>query len=171
MKRWMACAACSALLLSAASANETDNTVTAATTPEPTLIDRTTETVGAGVETVRSATVSATRKTVEHGGQWIEQGKQGAGEAWSKTREISGAIATKTVEGAGVGVDYIRDGTGKLVDKTVDVSEAAWQSTKEHSSTAWNKSREVANRVKKEVVGTEESQAEVIDKSTPAEIQ
>ena len=149
-------------------AEESVDPAVAGAATEPTLVKRTTDAVVDGVQAVRRTVVDTTHQAVERGGQWVDKGKQGAGKAWSKTRQTTADLADKTAQGVGGGVEYVRDGTGRLMDKTVEVSGAAWQGTKHYSATAVNKGRAVARVIKEEVVGTDEAPAEVIDKSSPA---
>jgi hypothetical protein len=136
---------------------------------DPGLVQRTTDTVVSGAETVRDVTVDATRRALKQGERWVEQGKQGAANAWSRSRDTTGELVDRSVEGVAAGVDYVRDGTSRVIDKSLAVGGAAWENTQEYSADAWEKSKAVTRSVKEEVVGTDSVQAKVIDKSTPAQ--
>ncbi|MDF1817825.1 MAG: hypothetical protein P1U54_04255 [Immundisolibacteraceae bacterium] len=171
MRFWISRAVGIAALLTACvgHADGADGGTTNGPAAEPGLVQRATDTVVSGAATARDVTVDATRRVVKQGERWVDQGKQRAGHAWSRTRDTTGELVDRSVEGVGAGVEYVRDGTGRVIDKSISVGGAAWENTQEYSAGAWEKSKAVTRSVKEELTGTDTDQAEVIDKTMPAQ--
>lgn len=135
---------------------------------DPSLIQQTSSAVVSGAQKVRDTTLEVSRGVVERSGEWADQGRQGAGKAWSVTRDTTTELVDKTVQGVGSGFEYVRDGSARLVDKSADAGGAAWDKTRRVSSAAVEKGQAVVESIKTEIVGTSEPPADVIDKSVPA---
>ena len=129
----------------------------------PTLVDRTRESLGEGLEQIQQKGASALQKSGEYGDELVTRGQQSAEQVWSSTRQTSAEWAGKSVDAA----NRAGDAVVRATHATIQTGAAAWDSTKEASAELWEKGQQVGDVVKTEIVGTDGAAAPVIDKSAP----
>ena len=127
----------------------------------PTLVEKTRESLGEGLEQIQQKGASALQKSGEYGGELVTRGQQSAEQAWSSTRQTSAEWAEKSVDAA----NRAGDAVARATNATVQTGAAAWESTKEASAELWDKGQQVGDVVKTEIVGTDGATVPVIDKS------
>ena len=117
---------------------------------EPVIIDKSTEAVSNGADTVVTKSGEAWDATK----QGAEAVAEKSGEVWDETKEVAGETwdATKST-------------SKKAADYTVEKSAQAWDATKEGTQKAVDYSEETYERVKESLTSENETDVPVADKS------